>query len=375
MKALLKKIVGLFFELLTLRKNVIVFESNPDFSDNTLFVFNELLRRGYNKKYKFVWLLYGGQKDYPKYKNVKYVNANNAFTRIYYKHKAKGLIFCNRFFENLNKKQVTFFLQHGAALKATPFYVSGIPQSTNYVFSISPFMADIDSHLYGLPRERFIPLGFARNDEMFFESVSIKELFPERDFSHIIAWYPTVRQNKNYVEGRVEVKKPISIIWDMEVAKEINDFAKERDTLLIVKVHPAQKNEFDGYHFSNIVFIDNGFLKEKNVSSYVFLKSCDALLTDYSSVYYDYMLCDKPIGFVWEDYDEFVSGYGFSIGEEMLEGGEKIYSSQDLKEFIKNVSLGRDVNKENRHKVRDKAFSSIDGHYSEAIADFIISKL
>ena len=34
----------------------IVFESLPDFSDNTRAVFDEMVRRGINKKYKFIWL-------------------------------------------------------------------------------------------------------------------------------------------------------------------------------------------------------------------------------------------------------------------------------------------------------------------------------
>ena len=39
-------------------KNVIVFESKPDISDNTKAVFDEMLRRKLNKRYKLVWLLF-----------------------------------------------------------------------------------------------------------------------------------------------------------------------------------------------------------------------------------------------------------------------------------------------------------------------------
>ena len=35
----------------------IIFESNPDFSDNTYPVFEEMVNRGLNKKYKFLWQL------------------------------------------------------------------------------------------------------------------------------------------------------------------------------------------------------------------------------------------------------------------------------------------------------------------------------
>ena len=56
-----------------LPKRYILFESVPDVSDNSKAVFDEMLRRGLNKKYTLVWMLYGNDCEcYPKIKNVKY---------------------------------------------------------------------------------------------------------------------------------------------------------------------------------------------------------------------------------------------------------------------------------------------------------------
>ena len=49
----MKKILEHFFGKLKL-KDIIILESAPDFSDNTKAVFDEMVRREINKKYKFV---------------------------------------------------------------------------------------------------------------------------------------------------------------------------------------------------------------------------------------------------------------------------------------------------------------------------------
>ena len=376
MKKLIKKIIGFLFELLTLKKNVIVFESNPDLSDNTYYVFKELLNKGYNSKYKFVWFLYSSNKnDHPQYKNVKYINANKTFNRLFYKHKAKAMIFCNRYLENVNNKQVTFFLQHGEQIKNVSFYYEGMPTSINYGISTSPEMAARDDKLYKQPQGKFVPIGFARNDELVGPKIDLHPLFPNREFDKVIAWYPTVRQNKHKDDDN-SVTHPISFIWDIETAKEINSFAKERKVLLVVKVHPAQKDLFsDISNLSNIAFIDDSYLKEYGLVSYSFLRSTEALLTDYSSIYYDYMVTDKPIGFVWDDIEEFKKNIGFVVEDEILEGGEKIYQIDEFKKFILDISLSKDNNQKQRRKIRDRMITYIDNQNSSRVSEFIISKI
>ena len=58
------------------------------------------------------------------------------------------------------------------------------------------------------------------------------------------------------------------------------------------------------YALSNICFIDDAFFRRNNITSYEFVGSCDALITDYSSIYFDYLLCGKPAAVIWEDIEE-----------------------------------------------------------------------
>ena len=54
LKDLAKLTIGAVLRLFSRRKTI-VFESTPDFADNTFPVYEQLLRRGLDEKYTFVW--------------------------------------------------------------------------------------------------------------------------------------------------------------------------------------------------------------------------------------------------------------------------------------------------------------------------------
>ena len=66
---MIKKIIKKVLKALP-PKNYIIFESVPDVSDNAKAVFDEILLRGMNKKYKCIWIVYDKNKVRQKYKNV-----------------------------------------------------------------------------------------------------------------------------------------------------------------------------------------------------------------------------------------------------------------------------------------------------------------
>ena len=54
--------------------NTILFESRPDFSDNTMAVFSEMIHRGLNKKYRLVWLIHNPASRPPELENVSAIS-------------------------------------------------------------------------------------------------------------------------------------------------------------------------------------------------------------------------------------------------------------------------------------------------------------
>ena len=83
---------------------------------------------------------------------------------------------------------------------------------------------------------------------------------------------------------------------------DLNRILRERNAIFLFKLHPAVKivwnNEAD---LSNIVFLD------KNMDIYPILYFVSTLITDYSSIYYDYLLLDRNIILFPFDKQEYIS--------------------------------------------------------------------
>ena len=263
-------------------------------------------------------------------------------------------------------------LQHGTGIKYTNNYYK-MPRDIKYILTASEGVSDITMAAHNVPIKKILPIGFPRNDDLTAQPLDLHRLF-NRDYEKIIVWYPTFRQAKS--GNKYGADKALQIIWDEQKAYELNEYAKNNGVLIVLKPHFAQDVSYiKKLDLSNIVFINDEFFKANNLTSYRFVGSCDALLTDYSSIYYDYTLCDKPIGLIWEDYEEYKQNPRFAVDmDKMMKGGVKIYNIDDLKLFVRDVADGVDKLKEERREIRDLANYSVDGKNSKRVVDFIIDK-
>lgn len=369
-KRQLKKIVMAFYSV----KDIILFESVPDLSDNTKAVFDEMVRRGLNKNYKMYWKV-SADRNFEQYENVIYVNAQKPEGKKIWEKlewQAKCLVSCNGYIVSRKKKQFSIYLAHGLPIKSVKEYYT-IPETVSAYVSMSEAMMDIIANEFHYPKEKIVPLGYPRNDILTKQKIDVKAVL-ETDCDKVIVWYPTFRQHEG---GRKFTNSSsLPIIHDSEKAVLLNEFAKQQNVLLVVKPHFAQDLSYiHDLGLSNIRFIDDTFFGKNKITSYGFVGSCDALITDYSSIYYDYTLCDKPIALIWEDLEEYklspglIDDYAF-----WTKGAEKIYSLEELEKFIYNVAMGIDVLKKDRNEIKVLANYSLDGKSSERVVDFILKK-
>lgn len=353
-------------------KNILVFESTPDLSDNTKAVFDEMLRRGLNKHYKLVWLLFAS--DVSKASNIPnvYYLPHWDWQARYYSKAAKAKIFCNRILEKEHDDQLSFYLSHGTGLKVTRDQYK-LPHWVDYCIAASPNLEA--SHAYDLDyiREKTVGLGFPRNDALIGANAPLCEVL-DVTCSKIIVWYPTFRQHNSVTYK--DIQNPVPLLHDMQCAKKLNDMAANCDTLIVIKPHFAQDVQYiKEMNLSNIRFIDDSFFTKHGISSYEFVGASDALVSDYSSIYYDYTLCDKPIALVWEDIGEFTKKHALENNYEYLtKGAEKVYTLEEFGAFIRRVSRGEDLLKNERREIRDYTNISTDGKNSQRVVDFIIEK-
>lgn len=373
MISFIKKIIK-FFISKCLKKKYVIFESVPDLSDNTKAVFDKLIEDGVNKKYKFVWLVSDADKSFPSYENTVYVDDSKYSKKLlYYKFRAKALIYCNSLIKKENEDTISFYLTHATQIKDSSSYYNA-PEDIDYCFVTSKEFIPIMSKVYSIDQSKMLPFGFPRNDVLFNANLDVSKYF-FGDFEKVIVWYPTFRQSKG---GRVvENCECLPIIHDENQAIALNNHLKEKKVLIVLKPHFAQDVSYiKNLELSNIVFIDDSFFVENKISSYEFVGSCDALLTDYSSIYFDYLMCNKPVGVVWEDIDAYRKNRGFCLDiDYYLKGAEKIYNLNDFLGFVNHLANNQDVLKEERMEIMNLTDDFLDASSTKRVADFIKYKI
>ncbi|MGN1190977.1 MAG: CDP-glycerol glycerophosphotransferase family protein [Candidatus Ornithospirochaeta sp.] len=347
----------------------IMFESQPDLTDSSKAVFDEMIRRGFNDKYKMVWNCHSKSfENYPEIKNVKYINEDDhPFIVKWLIFSSKCFITTNSFMYSNRKGQTSFYISHGGPIKdCGGYYV--IPEEVDYLITLGGEACKPTAATLHYPLDKTYPLGYPRNDDLSRNHSDLKSLFgPYKKF---IIWYPTFR---NVKEGMTACSHDFPIVHDKTSLLKLNDTLAKLETLIVLKPHFAQ-NITDFESLSNIKVIHDDFFTSHGLSPYSFIGSFDALLTDYSSVYYDFLLCDKPIGMIWEDIEEYKTKPGLVDGfEHLARGGEKIYDINQLLEFIESVSEGKDNCLELRHDVMEDVHGE-NKICTPKVVDFIIEK-
>lgn len=374
----MKFLTKLFIKSLgLLPKKYIILESEPDYCDNTFSLYNYIKNNKLDTRYKLIWIVDNKRKVNNSIKTfVKGSSFISKLQYIYYNIRSPLIIYCNKRIPKFYNGQKTFFLSHGSAVKnVTGKY--DMPPDLDYCLVQSKYLEQPLKLAISLTdHTKLVTLGFPRNDDLLLEnSFDKKDLF-NVDFDKMVVWYPTFRQHKN-VKTRNVSSITLPIIYSKEEAKKISEYAKQHNILIVLKPHFIQDTSYiEDLNLSNIIIINDDFLKEKNIRSYQLLNLSDALITDYSSVYYDYLLTDKPIGLTWDDYNEYSQNELFAVDMNvMFAGGEKIYNSDDFCVFLKNLSEGNDTLKEKRNKIKDLTNEYQDTNSSKRVADFIVNTL
>lgn len=360
-------------------RNIIVFESNPELACNTYPVYKELERRGFNNKYKFIWMV----EDKKKYKStgkLSYMNYEpknfvELVQRIYVFKKARALIYSNRFLGKHSEKQLSLYLTHGTLVKKLGTYQ--IHNSCDYCVSQ---VAELDHFLakeLDLDKDKIVVLGSPRTDELNIKNNCLKDMgFDEYD--KCILWMPTFRKHNvsQKVDGEI-FGLGIPLILDEVQLNDLNAYLNSKNILLIVKVHPAQDmSVIKLVQKSNIRLINDNDINKYGYSLYSFMGQVDACLSDYSSVYYDFLLTSKPIGLVIDDLHTYSENRGI-IFEDYKENIKGFYIEvlDDLYTYIEEISQGIDSTKEMREEARERFCSFTDFKSTERVCNFIEEKL
>ena len=369
-------------------KNTVVFESNPEFTCNTYPVYKYLVdEKHIDEKFRIVWLVNDDKNVKPPegMKNVTFVkyiqNSRSLGDKLRYYTTvvpAKCLIFSNRILGKYRADQFSICLQHGMPLKRSNGGYQ-IHDKCDKCLCVSEFFADNYHEDFDISYEKMFFCGFPRTDYIFSDEDILKKLSID-GYKKVIIWLPTYRkssvgQMKAFnIEGSAT---GIPTINTPDEIKRVDTWLRENNMLLIFKGHPAQPIDVSiKKELTNFLVIDNDWVAQQNIQLYELLGKTDALITDYSSVYYDYLLADKPVGLTVDDIDDYIKSRGFVYDNpfDVLKG-EQILDNDALISFLENIRDGKDIFEKERTMVKDEIYGNDYGNYTQKLCDMICSEI
>ncbi len=211
------------------------------------------------------------------------------------------------------------------------FYHPESFRSPDYLISSAPFQTVMFSKAFRVPIERCLEFGYPRNSILLasendrtkfiskYEPTETLELMNDmRQYDKVFVYMPTWRDSQRRVFAQ-----------SMNLS-ELNKVMVNKNALLLLKPH-ANTIVDDLSSYSNIKLIAS------NADLYPLLPYTTVLITDYSSVLYDYLLMPgKGVILYLYDYDEYVSERDFYYPFDENVIGTKVCSFVELLDCIKN---------------------------------------
>jgi CDP-glycerol glycerophosphotransferase len=212
----------------------------------------------------------------------------------------------------------------------------------------SKYPRDIYLNLDEVEKEKIIHLN---RKEKIIKDIIYKNKYNKK----ILLYLPTYRNDATI--NNKKTSYPLNIQNEYEF-KSFIDFLNNNNILFLSKFHFAGDLSINDNNES-FYTLDNNF------DIYTILNEIDLLITDYSSVYADFLFIDKPIIFFTYDLDKYQNNDKGFIGDfNLLTPGDKVYDIEKLKERI-IYNLNNDDYIYERKKIKELYFDeNIDDTYN-----------
>lgn len=221
-----------------------------------------------------------------------------------------------------------------------------------------------------LPYKRYVNLGLCRNDYVL-NGDKCEWLRNEIDsmlsykVNTIVLYTPTHRD----YEEKINPGEKRSILGFKYNSIGFEQFLKENGIAFICKLHPKQ----------NALVVETelpeGIILHKPDTRYgltEMMQVSDALVTDYTSVYFDYLLLDKPIIFNFYDLETYKKERGL-LCEPMsaIAAGDIVENEEQMKNALLRLGANTEKYRQKRENIRDMFFTHQDANSCERVFDFI----
>ena len=300
---------------------------------NPYAIFLELKNNEDFKDYTHVWVIedkYGNEPVMEQFKNHKNVFAISRHSDDHLRYLASAKYIITNvslpFYYCKKEGQVYVNTWHGTPIKSlgydmpdSPVTISNVLRnflSADYIVSANPFLTSIYLDKYklkGLYEGTIIEEGYPRNDRLFnTDSTAVLKLLDkygvEVDSKKEIILYAPTWKGSDYNHPSIDVDEYINFKRDLEAIIDTDKYQ------VLLKPHQVVYKEMKkaGLMSDSLIpaFIDTNEL----------LAVTDILISDYSSIFYDYLATDKPVLFYIPDIDEYKNYRGLYLSPDQLPG-------------------------------------------------------
>lgn len=257
----------------------------------------------------------------------------------------------------LYKKRLIINLWHGVPLKKIALLDPNLKKaariyfkkifSENYtcILTTSHELIPLMARSFSVSEDRIKVWGQPRNDGMFQKNDRNKilgQLFPDLpEYTQAVLYAPTFR---DYGQVQLFPFQDFSL-------EQMEAFLEERKMLLFIRTHVAEQGSAAPYLGKRIRFLGNHEAEDVTGILNIF----DCLITDYSSIYIDYLLTGKPMIFLPYDRQQYLDGRGMNFDYDDVTPGPK---PETFAQFLDALSPEEDLWKPERDRV-NRLFNEI----------------
>lgn len=233
-------------------------------------------------------------------------------------------------------------------------------EKADYSISSSRKTQSVIGSAHRIPTNKVLISGYPRSDfinsknHTSLDESRIKSLCDLERYSHFIYFVPTFRNNPEFDIFEHGFNQELLI-----------EFLEETNSVLIFRFHPFEHQKVMRHRnikHQRIIFENHGL-----DDPYPLLSKCSVLITDFSSIFADYLLMDKPI--IFANFDQ--KGYLERERElywnyEDVTPGVKVQNWCNLIDELRKVVTGeKDLYHEERMKMKEVIYLDVKEHFSE----------
>ena len=331
------------------RKNGIIFFSRPDYSDNCRALYEKMIELNIASKYRITWVVQNVEEFKTKHPEI-IVAKHRSLKSLWEMCRARFIIRTHSFWNGnyISGRQVMCYSFHGMGIKGFEYNTADrYPHNSFDHFNVtSELWAKMFAENLNSDIERMDITGLPRNDYLFVQPLELLDKFNLSLYAKRIIWMPTYKdKSSDTANYNTDSGLPVVTKAGLDIVQQI---LKQNNYFLIIKLHQWAAEEVKG-NWENIRVISDLDIPEP-YTIYHLLGLMDVLLTDYSSVSTDFLLLDRPIGYVYDDIDELRKTRYLPLDPiEDYMAGAKICSENELYEFFVNLDIDNYKNKREKN--------------------------